>query len=173
MFRKVNWKHSLTFGGIAGLLFCIPAFVYIQRASYNDSWLLYLGSMLFFLVIVADILVFNKKRGGNDSTVAMVFESHMTTLIGVLTSLLICLILLMIMVPGFFHSGMADKQLTDAPANTIHDKTNGLNFKVFALALIANFSFGSFASIIFPFTAKRNQMGDRRDPAPLHQAGRK
>jgi len=169
MFRKVDWVHSLTFGGIAGLLFCIPAFIYIQRASYNDSWLLYLGSMFFFLMIVADILIFNRKRGANESTAAMVFESHVTTLIGVFAALLGCLILLMIMVPGFFQPGMADKQLTDAPANTIRDKTEGLNFKVFALAILANFSFGSFASIIFPFTAKRNQTKDNQDPAPLEQ----
>ena len=124
MFRKVNWAHSLTFGVIAGLIFCIPAYIYIVRASYKDSWLLYVGSMLFFALIVADLLVFNKRRGGNESTVSMVFESHITTLIGVVTSLLVCLLMLMIMVPGFFEPGMADKQLTDEPANTIHDKTN-------------------------------------------------
>ena len=173
MFRKVDWRHSLAFGGIAGVLFCIPAAIYIYRASYTDSWLLYFGSMFFFLMIVADILIFNKKQGGNESTTAMVFESHVTTVIGVFSALLGSLILLMIMVPGFFHAGMAEKQLTDAPANTIHDKTNGLDFKVFALAILANFSFGSFASIVFPFASKRNQTKDSRDPAPLHQAGRR
>ena len=169
MFRKVDWPHSLTIGGIAGLLFCIPTFFFIYRASYNDSWLLYLGSMLFFAMIVMGVLVFSKKRGGNESTVSMVFESHMTTLVGVFTALIISLVMLMVMVPGFFHAGMAGKQLTDSPANTIHDKTNGLDFKVIVLSILGNFCFGSFASIVFPFSAKRNQTKDGRDPAPLQQ----
>ena len=167
MFRKVDWAHSLKFGVIAGLLFCIPAFIYIQHAAYEDSWLLYLGSMLFFLLIVSHILLFNRNKRGNESTAAKVFESHVTTLIGVFTSVLGCLVLLMIMVPGFFHPGMAGKHLSDQPANLVHDKTNGLKFSVFALAILANFSFGSFASIIFPFSSKRNQTKDDKDPAPL------
>jgi hypothetical protein len=167
MFRKVDWPHSFKIGGIAGLLFSIPTFFFIYRASYNDSWLLYVGSMLFFTMIVLGVLVFSKKRGGNESTVAMVFESEMTTLIGVSTALIVSLVLLMLMVPGFFHAGMAGKQLTDEPANTIHGKTNGLIFKVIVLSILANFCFGSFASIIFPFSAKRNQTKDDKDPAPL------
>lgn len=171
MFRKVNWAHSLTYGIVGAVLFSIAALIFIQRASYTDSWLLYVGSMAFFITMIVGLISYNKKRGGDESSAAMVFQGHITTIVGVLASLLICFLLLTIFVPGYLGAGDTAKQLTDEPANTVHDKTNGLGFKVFVLALLANFIFGSMASIIYPFTAKRNQTGDKKDPAPLHQQG--
>jgi hypothetical protein len=171
MFKKMNLATSLIYGGIAAVLACIPVFFYIREASYTQSWLIYMGSFFFAVVIAIHTLRENKKTGGNESTVFMVFKSHVTTLMGVIMACIICFLLLVTMVPGYLTEGPAGKQMRDAPVNSKEDKTNGLSFKVFSGAILFNFSMGSFVGIVFPFYSKRNQKKDSREPFPLHQKG--
>jgi hypothetical protein len=167
MFKRIDVWINLRNGIIAGVLFSICVFAYIRETDYIDSWLVYVGSFLFFVVIVIDILLFNNRRGKNANTVTMIFSSHVTTIIGVLAACIISFILLSFLVPGYYGSGQTEVAAQDAPTNTIHDKTNGLSWRVFMGATIFNFSLGSFAGIIFPFTIKRNQL-KKSEPFPLH-----
>jgi hypothetical protein len=169
--RKIDWKPALLSAILGGILFCVPIYIFIVRAHYTDSWLLYMGSFLFFIVMWIHTLYDSRKRRHNESTIALVFASHVTTFMGVIIASILSFVLLALLVPGYLDSGMADKQLTSEPANIIHDKTNGLSFQVFFAATIINFSVGSFAGIILPFYTKRNQTRDSKDPAPLHQGG--
>lgn len=159
--------NSLLFGGIAAFLFIIPTFFYIRSGNYEDSWLMYLGGSFFFLVIAAHILFFNQGRKGDANTTTMVFISHVTTLIGVVISAILCFLLLVIMVPGYLEAGPAEKVATGTPINVVHDKTNGLSFRSFIGATLINFAFGSTAGILFPFYAKRNQTKESGEPYPL------
>ena len=158
-------------GGLAGFVFSIPALIYIVRASYESSWLLFLGSFLFLIVIWIHTFRDSSKRQHNESTISLAFASHVTTLVGVVVASLLAFILLTILVPGYLSPGMAEKTLADVPVNNIHDKTNGLSFEIFMAATVINFSVGSFTGIVLPFAVKRNQKKDARDPAPLHQQG--
>jgi riboflavin transporter FmnP len=169
MFKKINWPRTLISGSLAGILFCIPVYFFIKDATYQESWLFYVGSFFFLIVIAAHTLVENKLRGQNESTVALVFASHVATIVGVIVAIILCFFLLVIFVPGYLSAGNTAKTLINEPSNTILDKTNGLSFKVFMCATILNFSAGSFASIIFPFAAKKNQTKDSREPTPLQQ----
>lgn len=173
MFKKVDLQATLLFGAIAAVVFCVPVFFFIQLAQYAGAWLLYLGSFLFMAVVAYNIIRESKKRGGNESTVALVFASHVVTIAGIIISCLVSFLLLSIMVPGYLGKGMADKLLTGEPAHSLKDKTDGLSIDVFMAATIINFSVGSFVSIIFPFYLKRNQTRDKREPKPLHQQGNK
>ncbi|HEX6192226.1 MAG TPA: hypothetical protein VFZ42_07675 [Chitinophagaceae bacterium] len=173
MFKKVDIKATLIFGSLAAVVFCIPIFFFIQLAEYRGAWLLYLGSFFFMAVVSYHIFRDSKKRGDNESTVALVFNSHMVTIAGIIVACILCFIILSLAVPGYLGKGMADKVLTGEPANSLKDKTDGLSLDVFMAATIINFSVGSFVSIIFPFYIKRNQTRDRREPKPLHQKGRR
>ena len=173
MWKKLNLRATLIAGALAAFLFSIPAFFYIRSSNYNLTGLLYVGSFLFMAVIAIHTLRDNKKRAENESTVALVFNSHMATITGVIISCILCLIMLVFMVPGYLEPGMADKVLTNEPANTIKDKTDGLSFDVLLAAALINFSVGSFVGIILPFYSKRNQTRDSREPTPLHQEGSK
>lgn len=167
MFKKIDLLSNVRNGVIAGLIFGIGVFFYIRETTYSHTWLVYLGSFLFFIMIVIDVMLFNRRSGSNANTVTMVFSSHVTTLVGVVVASLVSFILLAIMVPGYLDNGPTGKVAPDAPINAIHDKTNGLSFRIFIAATIFNFAFGSFASILFPFSIKRNQTKESGEPYPL------
>jgi cytochrome bd-type quinol oxidase subunit 1 len=111
----------------------------------------------------------NKRRGENESTTAMVFACHVTTIVAIVIICVICFFLLSIMIPGYLSAGDAEKHLMQKPDNIITDKTGGLSFNVWMSATIVNFAVGSFTGIILPFSSKQNQTRDDRDPTPFHQ----
>lgn len=167
MFKKVNFVHAFTYGAIGATLFSIPVFIFIRQAVYTNSWLLFLGSVLYFGVIALATYRESKLRGGNESTVALVFMAQVTIVIGILISVLFCFILMVLLVPGYLTPGDTATSLDLQPPNSIFDKTNGLSFKVFMAATAINFAGGSIAGITIPFYAKRNQTKDSREPTPL------
>lgn len=171
MFKKIDLRATLISGAIAAVLFCIPVFIYICNARYTQSWLLYIGSFLFFIVMWIHTMRDSKKRGENESTIALVFASHVATITGIVIACFLCFLMLVVLIPGYLGSGTAGKTLTAEPVNMIRDKTDGLSFEVFMAATIINFSVGSFTAIILPFYSKRNQKRDSREPTPLHQHG--
>jgi len=128
---------------------------------------------MFMIAMWVHTIVDSKDRGNNESTVALVFASHMATIAGIIFSCLLSFLLLLILIPGYMGPGNTDKALADDPANTIHDKTNGLSFNIFMAATVINFCVGSFTAIILPFYLKRNQTRDSKTPTPLHQRGDK
>jgi hypothetical protein len=173
MFQKVNIRATIIAAITGAIMFCVPVAIYISQATYRATWLLYLGSFLFFIVMWVHTMLDSKHRRNNESTVALVFASHTATIAGIILSCIICFLLLVMMVPGYLHPGEADKVLTGEPANTIIDKTDGLSFDIFFAATFINFSVGSFTGIVLPFYMKRNQTRDRRKPTPFHQEGAK
>lgn len=171
MLQKVNLRTTLVAGAIAAILFCIPVYAYIRSALYQQSWLLYAGSILFMITMWVHTISDSKKRADNESTIALAFASHMATLAGILFCCILCFLLLSLLVPGYLRPGNTVTQLNRPPVNIIHDKTNGMSFSIFMAATIINFSVGSFTGIILPFYIKKNQTGDSKKPAPLHQQG--
>jgi hypothetical protein len=167
MFKKINPKTTFISAITGAVLFSIPVYFYIHFASYRGSWLLYLGSFLFMAVMFVSNLIENRKRGENESTVALIFIAVVTAITGIVISCLICFLLLVIFVPGYLGVGETDKVLTDVPVNTITDKTGGMSFDIFMAATIINFSVGAFTGIILPFYSKRNQTRDSKEPVPL------
>jgi hypothetical protein len=171
MFKQLDIKSTLTAGIIAAMLFCIPVYLYIMYANYEESWLLYLGSFLFMVVMWIHTIRESKKRNDNESTVALAFSAHAAAVAGILFSCILSFLLLAIFVHGYLHSGNTAKVLAESPVNTIHDKTGGLSFNIFMTATIVNFSVGSFTGIVLPFYLKKNQTKDPKKPTPLHQHG--
>ena len=171
MLRKVNIFRTVITGLIAATVFSIPVYLYIRDNTYTDSWLLYIGSFLFMIVIWVHTIRENKLRRENESTVALVFISHMATVAGIIFSVIFSFLLLSLFVPGYLDRGSADQLLREEPANITKDKTGGLSFAIFMAATVINFSVGSFSGIILPFYAKRNQTRDPKDPSPLHHYG--
>ena len=171
MLKEINVYRTIVSGLIAALAFSIPVYFFISDDKYSDSWLLYVGSFLFMIVIGVHTIRESNLRKENESTLALAFFSHVTTITGILFSVLFSFILLSLLVPGYLNAGNADQLLKGEPVNTIKDKTDGLSFEVFFAATVINFSVGSFTGIIFPFYSNRSQESDPKGPSPLHQYG--
>jgi hypothetical protein len=157
MLRKLNIRKYFFYSLMAAVLYCIPVLIFIIHATYTDAWLLYLGNFLFMGAITYFMLTFNRKREDNASSTSMLVAGHATTVMGIIIACIISFIILVLLVPGFFHSGVAGKVLADNTPMNVRGNTNGLSFMVFADAVFGNISAGSFISIILAFTVKRDQ----------------
>lgn len=129
--------------------------IFIKSAEYEATWWLYVGNALFLVVIALYMLAFNKGQRENASTQTMIAAGHITTIVGIIISSIVSAIALSVFVPG-------DTVLENAPAQTGTGETNGLVFILFMNAIIGNLCGGSFASIIVPYTARKNQTKDKK-----------
>jgi hypothetical protein len=71
--------------------------------------------------------------------------------------------MLVVLVPGFFHSGEAARTLQDEPVMPSQGNTNGLSFAVLMIAIFGNVSVGSFVSLLFSFTIKKIQTKESKE----------
>jgi hypothetical protein len=152
MAKSTHWKYYIKYAFICAALYAIPVFFLLQQTRYPRMWLLYLGNALFMVSLAAFLFIFNRHR--DQPSMAMVRAGSTVAVIGIILSVLLCLILLVAMDPGLLHSGAPEKTLADAPASTLQDKANGLLFMTFGSAFIGNFAAGLFICILFPFTLR-------------------
>lgn len=157
MFKKPLFKIYFIFGLIAAIAYCIPAFVFIKKAIYTESWILYVGNFLFMFVIGCFLFYISGIKVDNSSPLFLITAGEKTVIIGIIAAALLSFILLLIMVHGLLGTGVPGKVMADKPANTITDRTNGLDFMLIANSLIGNFATGSFVSVILHASLKRNQ----------------
>jgi hypothetical protein len=162
MFKKAYLSSYIKWGVISAIAFCIPMFIFLNAKQYSETWWLFLGNGLFLVAIAIYMLQLNKMRGENDSTQNLVAAGHIATVIGIIISCVVAAIALPMFVPDIFSSGKSDSVLTDSPSQMGTGKTNGLVFILFMNATIGNVCGGSFASIIVPYTARKNQTKDRK-----------
>lgn len=162
MFKREYLSSYLKWGIIAALAFCIPMIIYVNSENYQKTWLLFLGNGLFLVSIAVYMLTFNAKKGGDASTQTQIAAGHIATVFGIIISCIVAAIAIAVFIPDIFSPGLSDKALENAPSQTGTGKTHGLIFFVYMCAVIGNVCGGSFASIILPYSAKRNQTKDRK-----------
>lgn len=161
MLKPFNPKPYLIYGLLGAVVYSIPVIIFLSNPEYSQSWLLYLGNLLFLFAIVGFLYAFNKRRSENAGTLAMLTAGVIATVTGIVISCLLAFLLLVIMVPGYLSPGTTEKVLTGQPANITLDKTRGMSFMVFVTAFIGNLSAGAFVSIIFPFAMKADQTREK------------
>jgi hypothetical protein len=154
-------KLYFIFGLIAAMFYSAAAFVFIQKAVYTESWVLYVGNFAFMVVIACFLFYVSNLKDNNSSTLSLIVSGEKTVLVGMVAAALLSFILLVILVHGLLGTGTPGKVITEKPANTITDRTNGLDFMLIMNALIGNFVTGSFVSVMLPASLKRNQKTEK------------
>lgn len=157
MIQKIHLSTCLLFGAIAAVAYSIPMTYFIYSSHFADSWWLYVGNILFMIVVGLFLGVVSRRRHNNPNTSLIMLEGHVVTAIGIITSCIIAFILLMIFVPHLFGSGPAGRVLEQSPAQAQNGKTDGLVLLLFMNAIVGNVAAGSFISVMLPYTMKRNQ----------------
>jgi len=149
MFKSSLLKFYMGFGVAAALVYCIPEYFFIVEADYTRTVLLYLGNFLFMLVIGAFLFYIRRLKQSDFHTLDLIIAGQKQVLRSVAITVILSFLLLLVLVPGLLE-GVPGKWIVNKPANTIHDKTNGLDFMVLVNAALGNFLTGSFAGIILP-----------------------
>ncbi len=145
MLNRPILKIYLIFAFTAALFYCVPVYFFILAADYTRSWFLYLGNFLFMIVIGVFLFYISRYKQSKPGMMGFMILGEKQVLRSTALALFISFILLVILIPGLFDKGPAGRIIINKPANTIHDKTNGLVFMVIANAAICNFITGSFA----------------------------
>jgi len=164
MFRNPFLKTYLLFGLLAALLYCITAFIFIKKAVYTESWVLYIGNFLFMVVITCLLFYISRLKDDNSSTLSLSVDGHKTVIIGIIAATLLSFILLIILDPGYLGSGTPEKVMRDKPVTVINNKTNGMDFMLIMNSIIGNFVTGAFVSVLLPASLKRNQKTEKGTP---------
>ena len=140
MTRSPLLKIYIGFAIAAALVYAMPVYFFIGNADYTKSWLLFMGNFLFMVVIGYLSFLYQPVR---IASLPNAGHDYCRTEAGVAVS--------------FFqpvcrdypaHHNGTGKFMINKPANTIHDKTNGLDFMVIVNSVIGNFFTGSFITVI-------------------------
>lgn len=164
-FNNKHLKEYGLFGGLAGFLYSIPMFLYLQHNSYENSYYLYIGNALFFLVIFYYNMKLLYRPYDKRRAVSMLMAGHLTTLLGVIVAVLLALTFMLFFFPDLFASKAPDMVLDNAPANAEAHRPSGWLFMIFINAVICNFGAGAMISIMVSYAGKKNQTKDK--PAHL------
>ena len=163
MFKNYNFLSYFWYSSLAAIVFCMMVFIFISKGDYNDTWWMFVGNGLFMIAIFYFIWSFNKTKRKNASASSLVMAGHITTVMGIVLSCIISYILLILHVPGIFESGETTTTVTSAPVGIDTGKTDGLISMVFMSAIVGNIAVGSFVSIIFAYTSKKDQTEDTKE----------
>jgi hypothetical protein len=150
MSSRPNIRQTIIFAVAAAIAYCIPIYYYIRRSDYTASWLLYLGNFLFMTVMAIFIIYRSRINPPNKGILSLVISGQKEVFLAMGLALVFSFILLVLLVPGLFGSGMPGKSLANRPANSIPTRTNGLEFAVMVNSIIGNFVTGAFVSILLP-----------------------
>lgn len=171
MFKNRLFRVYFLFGLAAAVVYSIPGFIFIQKAVYSESWILYVGNFLFMIVIGCFLFYVSGLKDNNSSTLSLIAAGEKTVIIGIIAAGILSFLLLLLLVHGLLARGTPGKVLAGEPANTITDRTNGLDFMLIVNATIGNFVTGSFVSVILPPSLKRNQKTEKGTPVKKEKLG--
>ena len=140
MIKSPLLKIHIGFAFAAALVYALPVYFFIESADYTKSWLLFTGNFFFMLVIGFFPFYIRRSALRPYRMLAMITAGQKQVLRSVLFCLLTGVVLLIILAPGKF--------MINKPANTVHDKTKGLDVMVIINSVIGNFFTGSFITVI-------------------------
>ena len=153
MFKNHSILYYLKFSIAAAILYSIAAGIFLHDESYSKSWVLYIGNMLFALVIIIFILSYNKKNANSKATM-IVGAGHITTIMGIIVACIICAILVFTLVPGLINSSAGNPVLHKAPPQMYSGSRHELIFALFFNTIIGNVCGGSFFSIMLAYLGR-------------------
>ena len=160
MLKKDQLLHYLKYSIIAAVLYLISVFIFLYTDNYSQIYILYIGNIIFGIVMAVLVLNFNKKRDQNASPKMMIAAGHIATVMGVLISVVVVFILLAIMKPvGYATVSQTTKELAK-PTPGLEGNGHALLFILIMDTIFGNVGAGSFVSFLLPNTAKSDQKGE-------------
>lgn len=164
-FNKKHVKEYVFFGAMAATLYLIPLFFYLMNNRYENSYYLYIGNAMFFLVIFYYNMKLLYRPYDKQRAVSMLIAGHLATVLGIVITVVLSTILMTGFFPALFSLKAPEAVLSNAPAAADVVRPSGLLFMIFINAIICNFGAGSLVSVLVSYAGKQNQTKDK--PAHL------
>jgi len=160
MFTKDQILSYLKYSIVAAIVYLIFVVIYLSLDNYALTYLLYIGNMLFAVVMVFFVVRFAKRRDWNPNPKMTIAAGHITAAMGVILSCVCIFIILAIMKPiGYSDVTTTAKELAK-PAPALQGNGHTLMFILFMDAVFGNIGAGSFVSFMLPTMLKRDQKGE-------------
>ena len=160
MFKKHQILSYLKYSIIAAIVYLISVVIFLLKDAYTQTWILYLGNILFSVVIVFFAVRFAKKRERNAHTRIAISAALLTTIMGVILSILSIFIILAIMKPAGYTDVANTASELAKPAAALKGNGHVLMQILFMDAFFGNMGFGAFVSAMLPNMLKRDQTGE-------------
>jgi Na+/proline symporter len=160
MLKKHQILSYLKYSIVAAILYLISVVVFLSKDAYTQSWILYIGNILFSVVIVFFVVRFANRRGRNANTRLSISAAAITTIMGMVLSLLSIFIILAIMKPSGYADVVNTASELSKPAPALEGNGHALMFILFMNAFFGNLGFGIFVSAMLPNMLKTDQSGE-------------
>jgi len=160
MLKKHQILYYLKYSIPAAILYLITVVIFLSKDNYTQTWVLYLGNILFSVVIVFFVVRFANRRGRNANTRIAISAAIFTTIIGTVLCLLSVFIILAIMKPSGYGDVINTASELSKPAPALEGNGHALMFILFMSAFLGNMGFGSFVSAMLPNMLKTDQSGE-------------
>ena|SRR5688572_22447493 len=162
---KRHLKEYVLFGLAAAIVFTIPVIIFLSQNQYENFYYLFIGSGLFMLVILYYAYKLLYRPYDKKRVMSMVIAGHLATLTGVIFSCILATICFLFFFFGNSPTVPVDRVVENVPATIQPNQSISLLLMIYAVATIANFSVGSFISVVTAYAGKVNQT--RNKPATL------
>lgn len=160
MLNKHQLRSYLKYSIAAAIVYLICVVVFLSKDTYSQTYILYLGNTLFAVPIVFFVVNFAKKRGENANTRMAIKASVITTLTGVILSVLCIFIILAIMIPSGYSDVTNTASELTKPAPALEGNGHALLLILIMDAVLGNLGTGIFISMMLPNMLKSDQRGE-------------
>ena len=158
--NKHQIKSYLPYSISAAIIYLICVVVFLSKDAYTQTYILYLGNMLFAIPIVFFVVHFANKRGRNASTQMAISAGVITTLIGIILSILSIFIILAIMEPSAYRDVINTASELARPAPALEGNGHALLLILLMDAVLGNIASGTFIAAMLTNMLKSDQTGE-------------
>lgn len=135
----------------AGILYCITVAVFFLVHNYSNSWLLFVGNMLFGAVIFIAVIRSNHRIHDAGSLKSLFMTGIKLSFFAVLIATVITLLLVLL------NAILSNFAAPDSPGQMGRDTQTDMIFSLLSHTLAGNAFMGVLATVLTSVTVKRNQ----------------
>ena len=143
--KAFYWKYSLW----AAILNTISIIVYLIFRQYSNTWLLYIGNILFSAVVLIGVFRANHRIHDTASVRSLFMTGFKITIYGVMIAIVLCGLALII---NSMFTG-----LNDQAGNPPQSGRGDVLFIIFSNTIAINAVLGALAAMIGATVVKKNQ----------------
>jgi hypothetical protein len=165
LYDKPHRREYLLYGTLAAIGFLLFVVIFLTGNRYENSYLLYFGNIVFFVIIAIHAIKVVNRRHEGKSAVRSMIASHLSAVVGVILAAVGSILLTYIFFGDLGGERDPDQVYENANASSQVQRPSGLLVNILIYATIVNFAVSAFFSVLISYVWKKNQTRDK--PAEL------